>query len=290
MILTYMAAQEGGKDGDLSVLKGKKIGYVYLDAGFGKEPLPLLQTLAQSEGFELKLYPVAAADMQNQSSQWLGVRRDKPDYIVLYGWGALNPTAVKEAVKIGYPMEKFLSIWWPSEEDARNAGPGAVGMKELNWHGTGATYPALQDILKTVYDKNLAQGDRGKVGDLLYNRGVYNAVLIAEAIRNAQIVSGKKVITGEDTRRGLETLGISDARWTEIGLPGFAGLIQLTCQDHNGHRPTFVQRWDGSAWVKVSELIPPLTARLEPLMTEAANDYVAKSAGWPKRGEVCDRG
>ncbi len=290
MILTYMAMQEGGKEGDLSVLKGKKIGYVYLDAGFGKEPLPLLQNLAQAEGFELKLYPVAAADMQNQSSQWLGVRRDKPDYIVLYGWGALNPTAVKEAVKIGYPMEKFLSIWWPSEEDARNAGPAAVGMKELNWHGTGANYKAMQDILKTVYEKNLSQGDKSKVGDLLYNRGVYNSVLIAEAIRNGQAVSGKKAVSGEDVRRGLETLGISDARWAEIGLPGFAGPIQLTCQDHNGHRPTFVQRWDGNAWVKVSELISPLNARLEPLMTEAANDYVAKSAGWPKRGEVCDRG
>ena len=36
--------------------------------------------------------------MQNQSSQWLNVRRDRPDYMVMYGWGALQPTAVKEAV------------------------------------------------------------------------------------------------------------------------------------------------------------------------------------------------
>jgi branched-chain amino acid transport system substrate-binding protein len=49
-----------------------------------------------------------AADMQNQSSQWLSVRRDKPDYMILYGWGALNATAVKEAVKTNYPMEKFI--------------------------------------------------------------------------------------------------------------------------------------------------------------------------------------
>ena len=290
MIMSYMNTLEGGKLGDLSKLKGKKIGYMYLDAGFGKEPLPLLEQLAKAEGFELKLYPIAAADMQNQGSQWLGVRRDRPDYIVLYGWGALNPTAIKEGIKVNFPMEKVLSIWWPSEDDARNAGPQAVGFKTLNWHGVGSNYPALQDIMKNVYDKNLAQGDRKGVGEVLYNRGVYNSVLIAEAIRNAQQLSGKKVVTGEDTRRGLETLNLTEARWTEIGLPGFAGAFQLTCQDHNGHRAAFMQRWDGTNWVKVSELITPLTERLEPLMTEAANDYVAKSAGWPKRAETCDRG
>ncbi len=47
-------------------------------------------------------------------------------------------------------------------------------------------------------------------------------MLIAEAIRNAQKITGKKVVTGEDVRRGLETLNITEARWKEIGLDGFA--------------------------------------------------------------------
>ena len=64
-----------------------------------------MQALAQDYGFELKLYPVPAPQMQNQSSLWLDVRRDKPDWIYLQGWGAMNPTAVKEAAKIGFPME-----------------------------------------------------------------------------------------------------------------------------------------------------------------------------------------
>ncbi len=291
MILSFISTQEGATSPtDLSKLKGKKIGYIYLDAGFGKEPLPLWEQLAKDVGFEVKYYPVAAADMQNQGSQWLGIRRDRPDYVVLYGWGALNPAAVKEGIKAGYPMEKVLSIWWPSEDDARNAGPSAVGFKTLNWHAVGGAYPAMQDILRTVYDKNLSQGNRTAVGDVLYNRGVYNSVLIAEAIRNAQALTGKKAVSGEDVRRGLETLNISTARWTEMGLPGFAGPLQLTCQDHNGHQPAFMQRWDGQKWAKVSELIQPLTQRLEPLMTAAANDYVEKSTGWPKRAETCDRG
>ena len=61
-------------------------------------------------------------------------------------------------------------------------------------------------------------------------------MLVAEAIRNAQKLSGKKVVTGEDVRRGLETLNISDARWKEIGFQGFAAPISgVNCTDHNGH-------------------------------------------------------
>ncbi len=290
MILSFINSQEGGSQGgDLEKLRGKRIGYVYLDAGFGKEPIPLFEQLAKAVGFELKSYPVAAADIQNQSSQWLGIRRDKPDYIVLFGWGAMNPTAIKEAIKANYPMEKVLSIWWPAEEDARNAGPGAVGFKTLNWHGAGADFPALQDVLHQIYDKGMSQGTKEHVGDVLYNRGVYNSVLIAEAIRNAQKLSGKKVVNGEDVRRGLETLNVTEARWREIGLPGFAGPIQLTCQDHNGHRPAFMQRWDGTKWAQVSGLIQPASDRLTKLLDEAATDYVDKASGWPKRMETCDR-
>jgi branched-chain amino acid transport system substrate-binding protein len=285
MIMSYIGEQEGG----LARLKGKRIGYMYLDAGFGKEPIPLFEQLAKDIGFDLKLYPIAAADMQNQSSQWLGVRRDRPEYMVLFGWGAMNPTAIKEAIKVGFPMEKMLSIWWPSEEDARNAGPGSVGFKTLNWHGAGAAYPALQDILRTVYDKGLSQGNRANVGDVLYNRGVYNSALIAEAIRNAQALSGRRAVTGADVRRGLENLNVTDARWGEMGLAGFAGALRLTCQDHNGHQPAFMQRWDGTRYAQVSGPIQPLTERLDPIVNDAARDYVEKTAGWPKRTETCDQ-
>ena len=74
-------------------------------------------------------------------------------------------------------------------------------------------YPAIQDIKKYVVDKGTSQVEKEKFAENFYNRGVYNSVLVAEAIRNAQKLSGKKVVTGEDVRRGLETLNISEARW-----------------------------------------------------------------------------
>jgi branched-chain amino acid transport system substrate-binding protein len=89
--IRHVADAEGGFD----KLKGKRIGLVHLDAPYGKEPIPLLQALAQDYGFQLKLYPVPAPQMQNQSSLWLDVRRDRLDWIYLQGWGAMNPTALR---------------------------------------------------------------------------------------------------------------------------------------------------------------------------------------------------
>jgi branched-chain amino acid transport system substrate-binding protein len=274
--------------GSIDSLKGKTIGYLYFDAGFGKEPIPLFQALAKEVGFNLKLYPVAPADMQNQSSKWLEIRRDKPDFLVMYGWGAMNPTAIKEAVKAEFPMDKFVSIWWPNDEDAGSAGDGAKGFATLNWHGTGTNYPALADIQKLVIDAGKSQTPKNAAGEVLYNHGVYNSMLIAEAIASAQKITGKKVVTGEDVRRGLENLKIDDARLKQLGLDGFASSFNTTCADHNSHSANFVQRWDGAKWMKISDPITPDTARVQPLLDEAAKAYAEKNAGWPARSEPCD--
>ena len=83
--IRHAANVEGGFD----KLKGKTIGLLYLDVPYGKEPIPLLEALAKDYSFKLKLYPVPTSQMQNQSSLWLDVRRDRPDWIFLQGWGAM---------------------------------------------------------------------------------------------------------------------------------------------------------------------------------------------------------
>jgi branched-chain amino acid transport system substrate-binding protein len=284
-IVKYIAEQEGGID----KLKGKKLGYIFLDAGYGREAIPLLEQFAKDYGFELTQYPVPAAEMQNQASQWLSVRRDRPDYMIMWGWGAMNPTAVKEAAKVRFPMDKFIAVWWSGgEDDARPTGKDATGYKTLNFHNTGAEFPVMQDILKHVFDKNLSQAKREQVGENLYNRGVYNSMLIAEAIRTAQRLSGKKAVNGTDVRRGLEALNITEARLKELGMEGFAAPVKVTCADHNGHNKVFVSQWDGTKYVKASEWIEPLKNIVRPLIEEAAKEYVSKDAGWPKRSEACD--
>jgi branched-chain amino acid transport system substrate-binding protein len=186
-------------------------------------------------------------------------------------------------------MAKFISIWWPTEDDARGAGEGARGFKELNWHGVGTNYRALQDIQKYVVDKGLSQVAKEKVGEVLYNHGVYNSMLIAEAIHNAQTLTGKKVVTGEDVRRGLETIDLTPARFRELGLDDFAPPLRLSCADHNGHGPLFVQQWDGAKYAKTGEQVAPMSDAIRPLIEAAGRDYLEKNTGWPKRSEACDR-
>jgi hypothetical protein len=44
MIFRYI----GGKEGGLDKLKGKTIGYIFFDGGYGREPLPLLHQFAKT--------------------------------------------------------------------------------------------------------------------------------------------------------------------------------------------------------------------------------------------------
>lgn len=272
-ILRYIDSQGG--------IKGKKIGFIYLDVGYGREPLPLLDDLSKEMGFTVLKVPVGVKEMQNQSSHWLQVRKERPDWMIMWGWGAMNPTAIKEAVKIRYPMDKFIGVWWSGANvDVRPAGRSAKGYLSANFHGTGADYPALQDIKKHVVDKGKSQVKPESVGDNFYNRGVMNAVVTAEAIRKAQEITGKKVINGEDMRKGLENLDITADRLKELGLDGFANPMKVTCKDHAGAHAIYLQKWDGKNWIKASDWIEPMRDKVRPKLEAAAEDYVKDKPGW----------
>ncbi len=284
--IKHVAEKEGG----LSKLKGKIIGLIHLDAPFGKEPIPVLEALAKKYEFTLKLYPVPAAQMQNQGSVWLSIRRDKVDWIYNQGWGAMNPTAVKEAAKNGFPMDKLVGVWWAGgDDDARAGGAEAKGYKSLNFNAAGQNFPVIQDILKHVVDKGKSTTPKEKVGENLYNRGVYNSMLVVEAIRTAQKLTGKKVITSEDMRRGLESLNVDEARLKEIGMAGFASPVKISCADHSGHHKAYVAEWDGSKWTQKGDWIEPLKDEVRPLIESNAKDYVEKAGNWPKRTEACEK-
>jgi branched-chain amino acid transport system substrate-binding protein len=287
MFLRHVAGVEGGFD----KLKGKKIGLVYLDAPYGKEPIPVLEALAKDYGFELKLYPVPGSQMQNQDSLWLNVRRDRPEWIYLQGWGAMNPTAVKGAAKIGFPMSHLVGVWWSGgDDDARPAGAESKGYSSLDFNSVGQDFPVIRDVLKYVVDAHKSQvASRDKVGENFYNRGVLNSMLIAEAIATAQRITGKKLVTGEDVRRGLESLNLTAARLKELGAEGFASPVRVSCADHNGHNAAYLATWDGTKWIKGSEWLEPIKDKVQPLIEAAAKDYAAANAGWPKRTEPCDK-
>ncbi|RKF13021.1 ABC transporter permease [Roseovarius spongiae] len=231
-------------DGDIS---GRKIALVYHNSAYGKEPIRTLEELAKKHGFELMLLPVDHPG-QEQKSQWLQIRREKPDNVIMWGWGVMNQVAIQEAVNIRYPMDQFIGIWWSgSENDVKAAGDGADGYKALTFHNLGDDYPLYDDMRKYVVDAGKAAGAGDQVGSVLYNRGMYAAMLAVEAIKTAQELAGTSNITSEQMRDGMEALEITEAKMAALGLPAFGPEFKVTCENHGGDGYGAVSQWDAAA-------------------------------------------
>ncbi|EAQ03213.1 ABC branched amino acid transporter family, periplasmic substrate-binding subunit [Pseudooceanicola batsensis HTCC2597] len=277
----YAMEQEGGS------LDGKKIALVYHNSAYGKEPIRTLEKLSEKHGFELVLLAVDHPG-QEQKSQWLQIRRERPDYVFMWGWGVMNQVAIQEASNIRFPMDKFIGVWWSgSEADVVPVGEGADGYKSVTWHGAGTDYPAMQEIKSTVIDAGLAAGDGTKFGEVGYNRGVYTAAVLAEAIRQAQEASGTSDIDATQLRDAMETLEISDARFEELGLPGFTGGFQLSCAQHSAPRTAFIQQWNAAdqTWTPVSDFMEPDLEVIDPLIMEDSMAYAEENGITPRE---CD--
>ncbi len=267
--VNYLLETNGG---DIS---GKKIALVYHNSAYGKEPIRTLEELQKKHGYELVLLPVDHPG-QEQKSQWLQIRRERPDYVVMWGWGVMNQVAVQEAANIRFPMENFIGIWWSgSENDVLPAGDAANGYKALTFHGVGSDFPVFADIQTYVVDKGLAAGAGDQVGTVLYNRGLYAAMLAAEAAKTAQGIHGTADITPAMMRDGMEALEITEAKMAELGLPNFGPTFNVSCENHGGPGLVGVTQWDASAktWSLISDFKPTDTEVINALVMEDSMAY-----------------
>ncbi|RED12281.1 ABC transporter substrate-binding protein [Pontivivens insulae] len=260
-------------------LEGKKIALVYHNSAYGREPIRTLQELGTQHGFELIELAVDHPG-QEQRSQWLQVRRDRPDYVIMWGWGVMNQVAIQEAVNIRYPMDNFYGVWWSgSENDVLPAGEGADGYRSVTFHSVGDDYPIFDDIQEHVVDAGLASGAGDQIGTVLYNRGMYAAMLAAEAARTAQDIHGVAEITPAMMRDGMEALEMTEERMTELGLPGFGPEFSVSCQNHGGPGESAIAEWDydTQAWSIVTEYRAPDMGVIQPLIDEDSAAYAAEN-------------
>ena len=67
----------------------------------------------------------------------------------------------------------------------------------------GSDFPVYDDIQKHVVDAGKAAGAGDQIGNVLYNRGMYAAMLAAEAIKTAQEIHGTAtdITAATDARR-----------------------------------------------------------------------------------------
>ena len=275
--IQHIAKELGGFD----KLKGKKVSLVYHDSPYGKEPIPALEERAKKDGFTFKAIPVTHPGVE-QKSQWLAIRQDRPDYVLLWGWGVMNSTAVKEAAAVAYPRDKIIGVWWSgAEQDVTPAGDQSTGYKALMLqHGAGK-FAVHAEIEKHVAakGKSVAKEDFAQV---LYNRGLVNSMLGTEAIRTAMKKFGNKPLTGEQVRWGFENLDISAARIKELGFEGMLSPLKLSCDDHQGADVARVQQWDGKAWKVISDYYKADRTILDPMVKDQSAKYAADKKITPR--------
>lgn len=273
IIVNHILDENGG---DIS---GKKIALVYHNSAYGKEPIRTLEELSKKHGYALSLVPVDHPG-QEQKSQWLQIRRDRPDYVLMWGWGVMNQVAVKEAANIRFPMENFIGVWWSgSENDVVPAGEGANGYKAVTFHGVGSDFPIFDDIQKHVVDTGKAAGAGDQIGTVLYNRGLYAAMLAAEAARTAQALHNTKELTPAQMRDGMEALKIDAARLEELGLSGFGPEIAVSCENHGGPGLGAIAQWNASegTWSLISDFGPADREIIDPLIMEDSMAFAAEN-------------
>ena len=278
--INYIAGEAGG----YGKLKGKKIALVYHDSAYGKEPIKTLEHLAAQHGYELSLFPVPHPGLE-QKSTWLKIGRQlRPDYVLMWGWGVMSQTAIKEAAAVNFPREKFIGIWWSGNEpDVVPAGKAAIGYKALQFNSVGANFGVHADIKKHLYAKgNGTAKAEADVGQVAYNRGVQTALILTEALRGAMGKYGNKPVTGAQVQWALDRLDIDAARMKALGAGGLFDPIKLTCSDHAGKGRAQVTQWDGKQFKAISDWIQPNDALLRKLYTESAAQYAKEKGITPR--------
>ena len=268
-IVKFLVQKNGGS------LTGKKIVFLYHDSAYGKEPIVALEAESKINHFKLTEIPVAHPGNE-QGAQGLKIREENPDYVIFWGWGVMNQTALKAAHKVGFPRDKIIGSWWAgSEEDVIPAGDAAKGYMSATWNVSGKNVPVIADIEKVVYGAGKGNlSDKAKIGTILYNRGVSAAIVTVEADRLAQTKYGKgKVITGDQMRWAFENLNITNARLTTLGATGLLPEIKTSCENHEGSGKIKIQQWDGTKWVLVSDWIEGNKNLIHPLFKASAREY-----------------
>ncbi len=228
-------------------LKGVKVGFIYPDYAFGQEPIPILKTLAEKEGFELNLFPNPMPG-RDQAVVWTQIRRFNPDWVITWNLSAMHVVAAREMKRNGIPMDKLISVNWLNEVDINNIGAAdAKGLKRGTNVAGGQDHAIIKQIIADLYDKGKGNGDRKNLQDVYYNTGLAMYSVAFEGVRNA-IKAGGRPLTPAKIKTGLESLRNFDAN-------GLLAPVTVTAQDHGGGGKTRIEMWDGAKWVPQSDWI-----------------------------------
>ena len=254
---SIMMAYVGQLEGGMSNLAGKKVAMLYHGSPYGREAVDFMDSLCEKHGCEHTAIEVPHPGNE-QTSQWLKIRRSKPDYVLLRGWGVMNPVAMQTGVRMGFPIDHLIgNIWSNSELDVRPAGSSANGYQAITTHPGGMVAPVLHEIVDTVYKAGKGDlEDKSRIGAVYWNLGVMAGIIHMEAVTVAQQRFGPDV-NAPQVRWGFENLNLDKVRLAELGATGLVPEIKTTCRDHvGGHQAKFIQwNYGDNQWKVASDWI-----------------------------------
>lgn len=229
-------------------LKGKKIAYIYYDNPAGHEPLAILDDLQKQEGFELKTFAVPPPGVE-MGAQVLDItQRFRADFVISHLFGRSPSVAIKALKGAGYPLSKVIGLVWASAEDDIEAAGGwgvAEGYHTIQFAGVGDDYPVRQEI-KAMYKAQGKPVPKAMESTVYYNRGLLNAAVHVEAIRNAIKMKNGAAPTGEDVKKGFESI-------KDFTLGGLVPPLEITPTDHEGGGWVQVFQVKGGKFVKETD-------------------------------------
>ena len=248
----YAKDQTGG-------LRGKKIAYLFFDNPAGREPIQVLEDIAEREGFQLKTFAVPPPGVE-MGAQVLDIaQRYRADYVITHLFGRSPSVSIKELKRVGFPLRKVVAmVWGSAEADIEAAGGWSVaeGYNAMQFAGVGSDYPVLNEI-REMYKKEGKEPPKEMASTVYYNRGVLIGALHVEAIRNALKEKKDGHITGEDVKKGFEKI-------SNFTLGGLVPPLKVTPADHEGGGVVQIFTVKGGKFVKSTEWF------------NAYNDIVAK--------------
>lgn len=219
-------------------LKGKKIAYIYYDNPAGHEPLPILQDLQKREGFELRTFAVPPPGV-DVSAQVLAIAQEyRPDFVIDHTFGKSPALVIKGLKENGYLLSHVVALVWASgEPDIMAAGGWGVaqGYNTMQFAGAGENYPVIKAI-KAMYQKEGKAPPAAMKETVYYNRGVMQAAIWVDAIRNALKLTHGQKPTGTDIKKGFEMI-------RNASLGGLVPPLTITPQDH-----------EGGGWVRIFQV------------------------------------
>jgi branched-chain amino acid transport system substrate-binding protein len=229
------AAVKFAKDQLGGDLKGKKIAYIYYDNPAGKEAMPILEALQKQEGYDLRTFAVPPPGVE-MGAQIIDVtQRYRPDFVIMHLFGRSPSVAIKGLKGAGFPLKKVVGLVWASAEaDILAAGGWATaeGYNTIQFAGAGDDYPIRAEI-KAMYKKDGKDPPKEMDDTVVYNRGLLQASIQIEALRNALKISGGQKPTTDQVKQGMEQI-------KDFTLGGLVPPLQVTPEDH-----------EGGGWVRV---------------------------------------